>query len=283
MIAVEAWLVVGMALGQASNPGLKSAGEPAPQTPAEATALADFQRDAEAYVIQVQLARPVKLDLAAQPLLHWGNPARNGEDGAVYVWMRAGRPEVIGSVFTYRDRRDRVIRKHAFHSLSHQPLSAEFDSRLVWAPKAAGVMFAPVPGAQAPAGDARRRLIQMRSLARQFSVQMIDLMEQKSELRLMSQPLLRYEPTAGAVTDGAIFAFAIGTDPEALLILEARGEQDSLQWQYAFARFHFVSLVAEHQGEEVWRVEPDPAMMRTVFGNDPQQREKVYYSVAKTP
>jgi hypothetical protein len=165
--------------------------------------------------------------------------------------------------------------------LSDERLTAEFQSRLIWSPKSAGVKFAPVPGADPPAEDARRRLTQMRALARQFSLTMVDLQEDKSELRLMTQPLMRYQPTAGPVVDGAIFAFAVATDPEALLILEARQHAGSLRWEYAFARFHFVTLSAEHSGKEVWRVEPDKDMMRTVFGNDPQQRDKVYYSVLK--
>jgi hypothetical protein len=282
MSTFHAWLLAGMALGQAASPPSKPA-EVEAASNAAPSALEGFQRDAEQYVIEIQSAKPSRLELMQRPLLHWGNPARNGEDGAVYVWTKDGRPEVVGSVFTYRDRRDRIMRKHAFHSLSEQPLAATFGSRLVWSPKTPGVRFAPVAGAQAPAEDARRRLNQMRNLARQFAVQMIDLQEAKTELRLMTQPILRYQPTAGITADGAIFAFAVGTDPEALLILEARQHGESLRWEHALARFHFVTLIAQHQGDEVWRAAADPDMMRTVFGSDPQQREKTYYSVMAPP
>ena len=108
---------------------------------------------------------------------------------------------------------------------------------------------------------------------------MIDFKGEKSELRLMTQPLIRYQPTAGPATDGAIFSLAVGTDPEALLILEARHAGEALRWEFAFARFHFVTLVAQHAGKEVWRVEGDKDMTRAVFGDDPKQREKIYYSV----
>jgi hypothetical protein len=220
------------------------------------------------------------LELSPQPLLHWANPARNGEDGAVFVWLKDGRPEVIGSVFEY-PARGAVVRKHAFHSLSSQPLVAEFAGAEIWSPKAAGVKFAPVDGADAPAETPRRRLSQMRDLARQFSLELIDLRESKSELRLMTQPLVRYEPKAGPTQDGAIFAFAIGTDPEALLLLESRRSGEAFRWEFAFARFHFVTISAQHNGKDVWRVEPDPDMMRTAFGRGDPQREKVYYSVVK--
>jgi hypothetical protein len=273
MVHLTPWLVASALLGQAAP-------ENKPPAPGAAeSALADFQRDAEGYAITLGAAKTAKLALAAQPLLHWGNPARNGEDGAVFAWTKDGRPEVVGSVFTYRLRgMGPLIRKHTFHSLSDGPLTAEFQEQLIWSPKTAGVKFAPVPASEAPADDPRRRLTQMRALARQFSLTMIDLTDEKTELRLMTQPLMRYQPTAGPAVDGAIFAFAVATDPEALLILEARGS-DNLRWEFALARFHFVTLTAQLGGKEVWRAEPDKDLMRTVFGSDPQQREKTYYSV----
>jgi hypothetical protein len=179
--------------------------------------------------------------------------------------------------------RGRIVRKHALHSLSDAPIVATYENVETWSPKTKGVQFAPIPGAEPPADNPRRRLSQMRSLARQFSVEMVDLRENnKSELRLMTQPLYRYEPTTGTTQDGAIFAFAVGTDPEALLLLEARKAGDTVQWEYAFARFHFVSLTARHNGQQVWQVEPDPDMMRTVFGQSDPQRTKIYYSVIKS-
>jgi hypothetical protein len=275
MSAIHVSLLAGILLTQAAG----GAADQAPAVGAPQSALAEFLADAKTYVMTIGSGRSQPLELSPQPLLHWANPARNGEDGAVYVWLKDGRPEVIGSVFEYPSR-GLVIRKHAFHSLSDEPLKAEFATTLVWSPKTAGVTFQPVAGAPPPADNARRRLSQMRELARQFSVELVDLREGKSELRLMTQPLIRYEPKAGPTQDGAIFAFAIGTDPEALLLLESHQAGDATRWEYAFARFHFVTLTAKHDGKQVWQVEPDRDMMRTVFGND-AQREKIYYSVVK--
>jgi hypothetical protein len=276
MTVVQAWIVASVLAGQAppAAPG------DSPAAGAPKAALDEFLADAKNY--QMSLGGPPgkSLEFSAQPLLHWGNPARRGEDGAVFVWLRDGRPEVIGSVFEYT-LRDQRVRKHALHSLSDQPITASFDNVEIWSPKAAGVKFAAVPDAEPPADNPRRRLAQMRELARKFSVELIDLREEKSELRLMSQPLIRYEPKVGSAQDGAIFAFAIGTDPEALLLLEARQAGKATRWEYAFARFHFVTLTAKHDGKEAWKVEADRAMYNTVFGRDDPQREKIYYSVVK--
>ncbi len=277
MAILQTWIVAGALCGQAAVP-------PVAEQPAAAAAKAardQFVAEAQNYTIIQQGKPDAPLELAPQPLLNWSNPARNGEDGAVFVWLKAGRPEAIGSVFEF-PLRGAVVRKHAFHSLSSQPLVAKSGDVEIWAPKKPGLVFVPVPGAELPADSTRRRLAQMRELSRQFSLELVDLKESKSELRLMTQPLMRYEPQAGPVQDGAIFAFAIGTDPEALLLLESRKSGDALRWEFAFARFHFVTISARHEGQEVWKVEPDRDMYNTVFGRGDPQREKIYYSVMKS-
>src|SRR5437588_2197570 len=108
-------------------------------------AIDDFKADAAEYAIRLASRPKEKLTLHDEPLLHWGNPARTGEDGAVFVWLLDGRPEVIGSVFTYR-LPNVIRRKHEYHSLAAGPLTAEYRGQRVWAPKSAGVTFQPVSG-----------------------------------------------------------------------------------------------------------------------------------------
>ena len=56
------------------------------QAAAESTkAIDDFKADAAEYVIRLASRPKQKLTLYDEPLLHWGNPARTGEDGAVFV------------------------------------------------------------------------------------------------------------------------------------------------------------------------------------------------------
>lgn len=243
--------------------------------------LQEFLQDAKTYEITLRTDPPAVLQLNEKPVLNWVNPAANDEDGVVYVWTKDGRPEVIASVWNMTDQRTMLLRrKHAFHSLSDAAIEARTDSQLIWAPKTPGLSFRSVPGAESPAVNARLRFTQMRALARQFTVSLERLRGEKSELRLLTQPLFRYEPSRGPVKEGAIFAFATGTDPDALLVLEARETADGLQWQYAFARFHFVQVTAFHKGQEVWKVEKDPELSRARLG-EPAQQEKVYYSAVR--
>ena len=64
----------------------------------------------------------------------------------------------------------------------------------------------------------------MRSLAREFNGRSLSDQGQAWELRLLPQPLYRYESTDPDVLDGALFTLvsSAGTDPEIILLLEAR-------------------------------------------------------------
>jgi len=97
-------------------------------------------------------------------------------------------------------------------------------------------------------------LIQMRSLAREFTAHSIDYQMERWELRLLGQPLYRYEKPEGDVVDGALFAFvtSAGTDPEVIVALEAHRNGDTLAWHYRAIRFSDSNLYVQHLGKEVW-------------------------------
>src|SRR5262245_42719428 len=175
----------------------------APQpAPPSGTALEAFKAEAAQYAVHLQSRPSEKLTLVKEPVLRWGNPARTGEDGAVFVWTLGGRPEMIGSIFTYRYK-EKINRKHELQSLASEPLSAEFRGKAVWAPKKAGVTFAPIEDAPTPAESTRLRLTQMKALARDFSANLKDAEGESHQLRLLTQPLYRYEPQDRGVLDGA--------------------------------------------------------------------------------
>jgi hypothetical protein len=237
--------------------------------------LEKFAADAAGYEVTMLTPAPTRLELLPKPILNW--------HGSAFLWMRQGRPEVIGAFWTNTNpRTQRLEYGHAFHSLSDHPITAVFDSQVVWSPNKPGLQFRPVEGAEAAAPDARGRLVQLRSLAREFSA--VQWKGGRSQLRLLTQPIYRYESTPSGAKDGAIFAFTntqYGTDPDAFLILEARESGESVRWEYAFARFHYVELTGHHGDKEVWRVE-DAWLERKqhVFGAGPG-REDIYYSVLR--
>ena len=93
-----------------------------------------------------------------------------------------------------------------------------------------------------PAATAAERLRQIRDLAREFRAS-VDLENGGTELRRLSQPLFRYQ----SKSDGAVFAFVLATDPEALLLIDERSGEGGPAWHYAFARMSNHSLAAKRR------------------------------------
>ena len=88
----------------------------------------------------------------------------------------------------------------------------------------------------APGDTDRQRLRQMKEIAERYEVTTFEKTD-KSQLRLMVQPLYRYADEEQGLIDGSIFSYAAGTNPETVLIVECRKSKDALGWRAAFARF----------------------------------------------
>src|SRR5262245_28981017 len=96
LVLVAAWLTLGQQGAGNPPPAVDAPPKTAPQ------AVERFKAEAEEYDIRLDSRPKDKLVLRKEPLLRWDNPARTGEDGALFVWTFEGRPEVIGTIFTYR-------------------------------------------------------------------------------------------------------------------------------------------------------------------------------------
>jgi hypothetical protein len=249
--ALVAAIVLVAGLSARGQDGVSSAG------PAGAGQMLDekltkrWMREAAAYRIVLHTSPETALALRDEPALRWTNPVRETDDGLVLLWLSGGRPEAIACF--YRAKLfGRTIEAHEFHSLATVHLTATRGGETVWAPRGPGVSPEPIPRAPRPAPAPSERLRQMRALAREFKAS-VDLENGGTQLRLLSQPLFRYE----SETDGAIFAFVLTTDPEVLLLIDDRVGSRGHAWHYAFARMSNHSLVAKHGDRIAWQVPAD--------------------------
>lgn len=192
-------------------------------------------------------------------VLKWTNPVRHRQLGVVHLWLHEGRAEAMSTVFTSQSATNEAenVVMHEFQSLSLRRITATGrDGQVRWSPAQPGLVLQPIAGAPEPADSAAVRLRQMRSLAREFSAHSISYYgeTQRWELRVLAQPLYRYEPKTADVLDGAVFAFvsSAGTDPEVILPIEARKVGDRWTWHAAGARFSDHSLHLRHQDKDVW-------------------------------
>jgi hypothetical protein len=175
-------------------------------------------------------------------------------EGAIFLWTdQVGRPAAAAQVFLFQSKGQREGQwRHEFTSLSTQSLRAMQGDKARWLPMVAGVAFQPIPGAPRPAETPRERLRQMRDLAGGFRADDNFWDRGWNALRLLPTPISRYGKAGGTPEDGALFAFVLGTDPEAFLFIEARGPAEKLEWQYAFAPMTCWGLRAEHKNRSVW-------------------------------
>ena len=222
---------------------------------AEKQAAAKFREYAQgvatAYELRGGARGTRKLALVTEPVLRWTNPLGGQRArGEIFLWTDAGLPAAIVSINEFSDQMGNTQGEQEWCSLAAGPLVAEGPNR--WAPAVGVLAPQPVPDAEAPADSAARRLRQMRDLAGRFAGEKTTRAGVIRALRLLPKPIYRYEPADAAILDGALFALAEATDPEALLVVEARRAGPAHVWHFAFARLNSVHLAATYKGKPVW-------------------------------
>ena len=200
------------------------------------------------------------LVLQTQPLVSWTSSENGFVSGDVFVWTRAGRPELIacfGSIPGNETYRRPFLE---FHALGEKKLPPTAVNGRLWSPMQPGAMFQPIASVK-PAETPVRRMAQMRKLVREFEISMKPDAGGIEVLRLQARPIYRYQvdslPKSSKVIDGAIFSFvsSLGTDPEFLLLLEAQRKQDEAIWSFAPVRFTTRALTAKWNSDVVWSCE----------------------------
>ncbi len=278
-MAVERSLALGFSAILAGSLAWGQAG-PEPASPPKSRKdqlLALHLAAASTYTIYRDPAGKQRLELRKEPILRWSNPTRSGgQEGDIFLWTDRGRPEVIASIFSHpREGRSERRMCHELHSLSEAVLVVDRQSPNRWTPRRAGVDLAPVPGAPEPAATPAPRGVQLRALARDFAGRSRSEAGENWDLRLLPKPLYRYESTDPRVIDGAVFALVsnAGTDPEIILLLEARKGPEGTRWEYGAARFSDMSLWLTHRGKEVWSAIRGGS---NTFNSDADERFRFY-------
>jgi hypothetical protein len=216
-----------------------------------------------------------RLDFNEKPVFSWTNVSGNTlpQNGHLFVWTNAGRPEVIGTVFSLHNSENgkRAIIDE-FHTLSSSrlfPVTPD-SSRYKWEPES-GIELVELKKAPAVADSPTKRLLQLKEVAKTFTAQTSNR-DGKWELRLLTTPLFRYQSTSGDVLDGALFAMvgSEGTDPEAILLIEARhpeGDLKNWSWFAAAVRFSDRDVLARAGEQTLLSSVDDPAKAAAIKDN----------------
>jgi hypothetical protein len=237
-----------------------------------------YVKEISEYSMAVESAPKKELELKKEPVFEWSNPVRQGvQQGVIFLWLRDGRPAALGCIFSEPEGRlkgRKVI--HEFHALDTEKLLVTRPANAMneWKPQV-GLARRDLADAGVPAATAAARLVQMRRLAQEFTGHEVDGEGKRWDLRLLPAPLYRYPPAKTGVVDGALFTLVsnAGTDPEVLLLLEAREEDGKTRWEYACGRFSDRSLYVQRKEKEVWS---SVRSETNIFLHDPQHLYRTY-------
>jgi hypothetical protein len=238
-----------------------------------------FEKDAAEYALAVESAPKKELELKKEPVFEWTNPVRTGgvQQGIIFLWLRDGRPAAIGDFFSEPEGKTggrRVI--HEFHALDVEKLIVTRPKGALneWKPEV-GLARKELTDAPEPATTPAARLLQMKKLAQEFTGHETNPMGKRWDLRLLPAPIYRYPTAKTGVIDGTLFVMVSteGTDPEVLILIEARETEGKIRWEYACGRYSDRSLYVQRKDKEVW------SMVRSdsnTFLHDPQHLFRVY-------
>lgn len=214
-----------------------------------------YVKEVEAYSLAVESDPKKALKLKKEPVFEWSNPIRNQvQQGTVFLWLRDGRPAALACIFSHpHDKLPGRKINHELHALDREKLVVKRDEYNQWKPQA-GLDRKELPDAGVPAAARGARLLQLRRLAQEFAGHSIDGDGKRWQLRLLPTPLYRYPDAKTGVVDGALFALmsGAGTDPEVLLLIEAKKADGKLRWEYACGRFSDWELHVSRKGKEVF-------------------------------
>jgi hypothetical protein len=261
----RAWLASPVALGLLVS-WIASA---AAQDEAQAKQQLEFMQAAVANleVEASDLKSKAALTVVPKPLLRYNDPTRGGVlvsanvllDAGVWRLGAEGRPTALVTIEIYQNRDGSRVVAYEFLSLTEMKFSLKHKTEKIrWDPAGSALTLQVLPEAPRPAATAGERLVQMRQLAKRFAAtERHD--NETIECRLLTQPIDRYQSAPDKIVDGALFAYANGTNPELGVLFETDGER----WLYGTFRLTSAEATVTLDGRQVASFERFNARGRT--------------------
>jgi len=264
--------MLGMMVAVVCSGPFAVAQEPEKDKEAEARQqLNNMKRSAAQYTLSSADTPQLAFKFHETAALRFSNTLGGSKDGVLYFWTNQGRPQAALKLYTFNNK----TYTHAWLSLSEHSFVSQRDGKVIWNPAEPGISFREIPDASKPAETAAERLRQMKSLSTKFSANYAALNSDGKpfELRILTQPLLRYETDDDYHVDGALFGYVQSTAPVGLLLLESRQTADGQRWHYAFASLVSGTVTARYGVQEVF------SLARGNVHQDPNQPYLLLHSL----
>jgi len=196
----------------------------------------------------------VRAELVEKPVLRWNDAPRDHPDGSLWIWESRGRPVAILEIYPKPIDDPRI--SHCGHSLSTAPTKISSARGVSFSATDPGVAFTVVSDAPTPADTETARSRQFKEIARRFSAHEYWLPgDTRYELRLLTQPVHRYQSRDAGILSGAVFVFCHSTNPETAMLIELAKEGAAApKWRFALARIGHAEFHVLLDDKEVWTV-----------------------------
>lgn len=192
-------------------------------------------------------------ELIRKPLIRYSDQPRRIIDASFWCWQIDERPVAFQKI-EYYDREDERYRWfYCFASASPDLIEVDWQVGHHWTATQPGIERRVLADEPLPNQSPARIRLQLRRIARRFSVRLEDLIAKTGEqLRLLDRPIHQYgSPTSNAM--GAVFGFASnGTNPDALLLIELERQRDRRTWKYGWVQMTSGQLTAKLNDQVVW-------------------------------
>jgi hypothetical protein len=190
-------------------------------------------------------------ELQTSLLMTWQNPI-SGANGGVFVWTIAGRPVAVTKSHV-NDRKQHYVETSI---MLRDGLQSTQAGSAIWVPEASTSVVVPVSDLAPPRETRAGRLLQMRELAGSFEIEdhWGEDQEELYQLRMLPRPLYRYEAPMEHVIDGALFGYSQGTNPEAVVVIEALESASGSAWRCQVSRLTGYAVTARRNGDVVLEV-----------------------------
>lgn len=200
--------------------------------------------------------------LVEQPVFRYDDQPRRFIDATMWIWTDGGRPVACQKVEAkYEFNRGDPLWGYCFTSLSPDKLKVSWADRTYQSTQP-GIAWQALADSPRPAAGNTQRKRQLRELARGFAGRILQNPRtgDSSEMRLFATPIFEYADPQTKQLAGAVFGFETnGTNPDVLVLVEARGTADKPEWQFAPARMTNGGITLNYKDRKVWEapfVEP---------------------------
>ena len=201
--------------------------------------------------------------LRPEPLLKYGDPARDIGSSALWVWMDGEIPGMFQKIEVNVHQGTNNKWTWCFANAASRKLECSWPDVRRDSPKVDEVVTSEIPESPEVKESSPESALALtaRQLSRKFTAR-----DGNDELRLLPRPLLEFKAEKQDIPYGAVFGFATGTNPSLVLIVQAEKKNGEMIWTYRPLHMTSWPVELEYDGKKIWQEAGQPQDQVSTWG-----------------